>query len=97
MGHKAKDCRVKGGDTRVNALPIRAYYDCRDRNHDQSQCPNLADRRGGNATGHAYALRDAEQGQGPNVVTITFLLNNRYARVLLDSGSDNSFVSSGFS
>ncbi|GJW07389.1 putative reverse transcriptase domain-containing protein [Tanacetum coccineum] len=56
-----------------------------------------ADRRGGNAIGHAYALRDAEQGQGPNVITSTFLLNNRYARVLLDSGSDNSFVSSGFS
>ncbi|GJT44845.1 putative reverse transcriptase domain-containing protein [Tanacetum coccineum] len=56
-----------------------------------------ADRRGGNATGHAYALRDAEQGQGPNVVTSTFLLNNRYARVLFDSGSDKSFVSSGFS
>ncbi|GKA28651.1 putative reverse transcriptase domain-containing protein, partial [Tanacetum coccineum] len=54
-------------------------------------------RRGGNATGHAYALRDAEQGQGPNVVTGTFLLNNRYARVLFDSGSDKSFVSSGFS
>ncbi|GJY59578.1 putative reverse transcriptase domain-containing protein [Tanacetum coccineum] len=56
-----------------------------------------ADRRGGNATGHAYALRDAEQGQGPNVVTGTFLLNNCYARVLFDSGSDKSFVSFGFS
>ncbi|GKE02510.1 putative reverse transcriptase domain-containing protein, partial [Tanacetum coccineum] len=32
--------------------------------------PNLADRRGGNATGHAYALRDAEQGQRPIVVTV---------------------------
>ncbi|GJR63867.1 putative reverse transcriptase domain-containing protein, partial [Tanacetum coccineum] len=70
---------------------------CGDRNHDRSRCPNLADRRGGNATGHAYALRDAEHGQGPNVVTGTFLLNNRYARVLFDSGSDKSFVSSGFS
>ncbi|GJW94824.1 putative reverse transcriptase domain-containing protein [Tanacetum coccineum] len=97
MGHKAKDSRVKGGATGVNALPIRACYECGDRNHDRSRCPNLADRRGGNATGHAYALRDAEQGQGPNVVTGTFLLNNRYARVLFDSGSDKSFVSSGFS
>ncbi|GJU83634.1 putative reverse transcriptase domain-containing protein [Tanacetum coccineum] len=48
-------------------------------------------------SGQAYALRDAEQGQGPNVVTGTFLLNNRYARVLFDSGSDKSFINSGFS
>ncbi|GJY13973.1 putative reverse transcriptase domain-containing protein [Tanacetum coccineum] len=32
-----------------------------------------ADRRGGNATGHAYPLRDAEQGQGPNVVTVDLM------------------------
>ncbi|GJS43402.1 putative reverse transcriptase domain-containing protein [Tanacetum coccineum] len=73
MGHKAKDCRVKGGDTGVNALPIWACYECGDRNHDRSQCPNLADRRGRNATGHAYTLRDAEQGQGPNVVTVDLM------------------------
>nr|GFA23314.1 hypothetical protein [Tanacetum cinerariifolium] len=40
----------------------------------------------------AYALRDGDQNLGPNVVTGTFLLNNRYARVLFDSGSDKSFV-----
>ncbi|GJR72937.1 putative reverse transcriptase domain-containing protein [Tanacetum coccineum] len=97
IGHKAKDCRMKGGATGVNALPIRACYECGDRNHDRSRCPNLGDQRGGNATGHAYVLRDAEQCQGPNVVTSTFLLNNRYARVLFDSGSDKSFVNSGFS
>ncbi|GKE08571.1 putative reverse transcriptase domain-containing protein [Tanacetum coccineum] len=97
MGHKAKDCRVRGVDTRVNALPIRACYECGERNHDRRRCPKLADQRGGNATGRAYALRDVEQGQGPNVVTSTFLLNNRYARVLFDSGSDKSFVNSGFS
>ncbi|GJS46991.1 putative reverse transcriptase domain-containing protein [Tanacetum coccineum] len=97
MGHKAKDCRIKGGAIGVNALPIRACYKCGDRNHDRSRCPNLADRRGRNTTGHAYALRDALQGQGPNVVTGTFLLNNRYARVLFDSGLNKSFVNFGFS
>nr|GEU96003.1 putative reverse transcriptase domain-containing protein [Tanacetum cinerariifolium] len=34
---------------------------------------------------------------GPNVVTGTFLLNNRYARVLFDFGSDKSFVNINFS
>nr|GEX32680.1 putative reverse transcriptase domain-containing protein [Tanacetum cinerariifolium] len=45
----------------------------------------------GEARGHAYAIKDAEP-QGPNVVTGTFLLNNRYAFVLFDSGSDRSFM-----
>nr|GEV96797.1 putative reverse transcriptase domain-containing protein [Tanacetum cinerariifolium] len=35
--------------------------------------------------------------QGPNVVTGTFLLNNRYAFVLFDSGSNRSLVDTRFS
>ncbi|GJV32137.1 putative reverse transcriptase domain-containing protein [Tanacetum coccineum] len=83
----------------MTTLPIalQAYYECGDRNHDRSRCPNLADRRGGNVAGQAYALRDAEQGQGPNVITGTFLLNNHFARVLFDSCSDKSFINSRFS
>ncbi|GJV88150.1 putative reverse transcriptase domain-containing protein [Tanacetum coccineum] len=50
----------------------------------------------GEAHGRAYAIKDAEP-QGPNVVTCTFLLNNRYASVLFDSGSDRSFVDTRFS
>ncbi|GKB61373.1 putative reverse transcriptase domain-containing protein [Tanacetum coccineum] len=46
--------------------------------------------------GRAYAIKDAEP-KGPNVVTGTFLLNNRYASVLFDSGSDRSFVNTRFS
>nr|GEU47267.1 putative reverse transcriptase domain-containing protein [Tanacetum cinerariifolium] len=49
------------------------------------------------ARGQAYALRDGDQNLGPNVVTGTFSLNNRYARVLFDSGSDKSFVNINFS
>nr|GEV67210.1 hypothetical protein [Tanacetum cinerariifolium] len=45
--------------------------------------------------GRAYAIKDAEP-QGPNVVTGTFLLNNRYASVLFNSGSDRSFVDTRF-
>ncbi|GJS05293.1 putative reverse transcriptase domain-containing protein [Tanacetum coccineum] len=67
------------------------------RNHNRSQCQNQNNQRGGNATGRVYAIRDAEQGQGPNVVMGTFLLNNHYAIVLFDSGSDKSFVNTGFS
>nr|GEV77652.1 putative reverse transcriptase domain-containing protein [Tanacetum cinerariifolium] len=49
------------------------------------------------ARGQAYALRDGDQNLGPNVVTGTFLLNNRYARVLFDLGFDKSFVNVNFS
>nr|GFA26612.1 putative reverse transcriptase domain-containing protein [Tanacetum cinerariifolium] len=48
------------------------------------------------ACGRAYAIKDAEP-QGPNVVTGTFLLNNRYAFVLFNSGSNMSFVDTRFS
>ncbi|GJT15560.1 putative reverse transcriptase domain-containing protein [Tanacetum coccineum] len=50
----------------------------------------------GEVCGQAYAIKDAES-KGPNVVTGTFLLNNRYAFVLFDSGSNRSFVDTRFS
>ncbi|GJY89668.1 hypothetical protein Tco_0504864 [Tanacetum coccineum] len=46
--------------------------------------------------GRAYAIKDAEL-KGLNVVTGTFLLNNRYAFILFDMGSDRSFVDTRFS
>ncbi|GJY25913.1 putative reverse transcriptase domain-containing protein [Tanacetum coccineum] len=45
--------------------------------------------------GRAYVIKDAEP-KGPNVVTGTFLLNNRYAFVFFDSGFDRSFVDTRF-
>ncbi|GKF60130.1 putative reverse transcriptase domain-containing protein [Tanacetum coccineum] len=44
-------------------------------------------------------LRQRCIGANPdnNVVTGTFLLNNRYASILFDTGADRSFVSSAFS
>ncbi|GKC92481.1 putative reverse transcriptase domain-containing protein, partial [Tanacetum coccineum] len=46
--------------------------------------------------GRAYAIKDAKP-KGPNVVTGTFLLNNQYASVLFDLGSNRSFVNTRFS
>ncbi|GKD20917.1 putative reverse transcriptase domain-containing protein, partial [Tanacetum coccineum] len=43
-----------------------------------------------------FTRHDAEP-KGPDVVTGTFLLNNHYAFVLFDSGSDRSFVDTRFS
>ncbi|GJW85238.1 putative reverse transcriptase domain-containing protein [Tanacetum coccineum] len=50
----------------------------------------------GEVYSRAYAIKDAEP-HGLNRVTGTFLLNNRYASVLFDSGSDRSFVGTRFS
>ncbi|GKC51510.1 putative reverse transcriptase domain-containing protein, partial [Tanacetum coccineum] len=49
------------------------------------------------ARGKAYALGGGEANPDSNVITGTFLLNNRYASMLFDSGADKSFVSSTFS
>nr|GEX18024.1 hypothetical protein [Tanacetum cinerariifolium] len=70
---------------------------CGERGHKSTECPKKADRRDGNLQGQAYVIRDAEHNQGPNVVTCTFLLNNRYATMLFDSGADKSFVDIKFS
>nr|GEU41666.1 reverse transcriptase domain-containing protein [Tanacetum cinerariifolium] len=51
----------------------------------------------GDARGRAYALGGGEANQVPNVVTGTFLLNNRYASILFDTSDDRSFVSTTFS
>nr|GEY50448.1 putative reverse transcriptase domain-containing protein [Tanacetum cinerariifolium] len=48
------------------------------------------------ARGRAYAIKDVEP-QGPNVVTGTFPLNNCYAFVLFDLGSNRSFMDTRFS
>ncbi|GJX54434.1 putative reverse transcriptase domain-containing protein [Tanacetum coccineum] len=50
----------------------------------------------GEVRARAYAIKDAEP-KGPNVLTGTFLLNNRYASVLFNSVSDRSFVNTRFS
>ncbi|GJY56023.1 putative reverse transcriptase domain-containing protein [Tanacetum coccineum] len=50
----------------------------------------------GEVRGRAYAIKDAEP-KGSIVVTGTFLINNRYASILFDSGSDKSFVNTRFS
>ncbi|GKD47869.1 putative reverse transcriptase domain-containing protein [Tanacetum coccineum] len=57
----------------------------------------------GNAQGWVYAVGNAEKNGNAtgnpdsNVVTGTFLINNRYASILFDTGADRSFISTAFS
>ncbi|GJT96243.1 putative reverse transcriptase domain-containing protein [Tanacetum coccineum] len=50
-----------------------------------------------NAPAKVYAVGHAGTNPDSNVVTGTFLLNNRYASILFDTGADRSFVSTAFS
>ncbi|GJS13695.1 putative reverse transcriptase domain-containing protein [Tanacetum coccineum] len=96
VGHKARYCKEKIIATGANAQPIWTCNDCGEQGHTRNHCPKKNKPQGGDARGRAYVIKDAEQ-QGPKVVTGTFLLNNRYASILFDSGSDKSFMNNRFS
>ncbi|GJV19749.1 putative reverse transcriptase domain-containing protein [Tanacetum coccineum] len=51
----------------------------------------------GEARGRLYALGGGEPNPDSNIVMGTFLLNNRYASILFDTGADRIFVSTTFS
>ncbi|GJR54650.1 putative reverse transcriptase domain-containing protein [Tanacetum coccineum] len=96
-GHKERYCKEKSIATGVNAQPIWTCYDCGEKGHTRNRCPKRVKKdETREVRGRAYAIKDVEP-QGLNVVTGTFLLNNRYASVLFDSGSDRSFVNTRFS
>nr|GEX77029.1 putative reverse transcriptase domain-containing protein [Tanacetum cinerariifolium] len=80
-------------------------FECGAPRHFKRDCPKLKNKYGGNvnAQGWVYAVGNAEKkgnaSRDPdsNVVTGTFLLNNRYASILFDTGADRSFISNAFS
>ncbi|GJT99638.1 putative reverse transcriptase domain-containing protein [Tanacetum coccineum] len=71
--------------------------------HYKKDCPKLKNNNRGNqagnggATTRAYVMGNAGKDPDSNVVTGTFLLNNRYAYILFDTSADMSFVSTAFS
>nr|GEY11617.1 retrotransposon protein, putative, Ty3-gypsy subclass [Tanacetum cinerariifolium] len=78
-------------------------YECGSQGHFRMDCLNFKNynhgTQGGNATALAkvYAVGRAGTNPDSNVVTGTFLLNNRYASILFDTCADRSFVSTAFS
>ncbi|GJX42597.1 putative reverse transcriptase domain-containing protein [Tanacetum coccineum] len=112
VGHFARDCRSSGNTNGANTQkgngnkPKRnGCFECGAPGHFKKDCPKLKNKDGGNesAQGWVYAVGNAEKkwnaSRDPdsNVVTSTFLLNNRYASILFDTGADRSFISSAFS
>ncbi|GKE88301.1 reverse transcriptase domain-containing protein, partial [Tanacetum coccineum] len=84
---------------------VPACFECGRQGHYRNKCPKLKDQTHGNkagkktneARGKANVLGGGEANLNSDVVTCTFLLNNHYASMLFDSGTDRSFVSSTFS
>nr|GEX53507.1 putative reverse transcriptase domain-containing protein [Tanacetum cinerariifolium] len=80
-------------------------FECGASGHFKRDLPKLKNKNGGNrnAQGWVYAVGNAEKNENApinsdsNVVTGTFLLNNRYAYILFDTGADRSFISTAFS
>nr|GEX52709.1 putative reverse transcriptase domain-containing protein [Tanacetum cinerariifolium] len=64
---------------------------------EKKNCPKLNNVKNGVAQGRAYMLGGRDASPDSNVITCMFLLNNRYAKILFDTGADRSFASSTFS
>ncbi|GKD99495.1 putative reverse transcriptase domain-containing protein, partial [Tanacetum coccineum] len=84
-GHFRKDC------------PKLKNQNCRNKSGNENGNKTENQTRGNEATAKAYAIGGGGAIHDSNVVTGTFLLNNRYASMLSNSGVDRSFVSSTFS
>ncbi|GJY36034.1 putative reverse transcriptase domain-containing protein [Tanacetum coccineum] len=90
-GHKTAACRC------LDKKDVTCF-NCNEKGHLKRDCPTLKKNgQGGNNRGAVYKLGAVDAQQDPKVVTGTFLLNNRYATALFDSGADKSFVSTNFS
>ncbi|GJT80509.1 putative reverse transcriptase domain-containing protein [Tanacetum coccineum] len=110
IGHSARDCKVRptannNNNQRTQGTNPRVItcFECGVQGHFRSDCPKLkngnqGNRAGnGNAVARAYVVGSAGTNPNSNVVTGTFLLNNRYASILFDTGADRSFISTAFS
>ncbi|GJX89300.1 putative reverse transcriptase domain-containing protein [Tanacetum coccineum] len=100
-GHTTNDCQVNTNNNNNNNQKAGACYECGNTGHIKKNCPKLKNHGNGNgngiAQGRAYALGGRDASPDSNVITSTFLFNNRYATILFDTGADRSFVSTTFS
>ncbi|GKD92083.1 putative reverse transcriptase domain-containing protein [Tanacetum coccineum] len=109
IGHLARDCRSSGpnyninnqGNSRATQNAVTCY-ECGVQGHIKRECPKLKNRNRGNQCGNnnapakVYVVGNAGINPDSNIVTGMFLLNDRYAYILFDTGADRSFVSTTF-
>ncbi|GJV74438.1 putative reverse transcriptase domain-containing protein [Tanacetum coccineum] len=112
VGYFTRDCRSSGNTNIANTQKGNGVnpkgngcFECGAPGHFKRDCPKLKNKDGGNgnAQGWVYAVGNAKKrgnasgNPDSNVVTGTYLLNNRYASILFDTNADRSFISSAFS
>nr|GFB26597.1 hypothetical protein [Tanacetum cinerariifolium] len=98
IGHLARDCRVTTNTNNANNQrgtelgQKPTCYECGVKGHYRRECPKLKSNnnhgnQGGrnNAPARVYAVGRVGTDPDDNVVTGTFLLNNRYASILFDT------------
>ncbi|GKB47965.1 putative reverse transcriptase domain-containing protein [Tanacetum coccineum] len=110
FGHFARDYRSVGNANNANnkrgtgSCQKPTCFECGAQGHFKRECPKLKNNKNhGNQVGNdrapakVYAVGHAGTNPDSNIMTGTFLLNNRYASILFDTGADRSFVSTAFS
>ncbi|GKF53359.1 putative reverse transcriptase domain-containing protein, partial [Tanacetum coccineum] len=112
VGHFARDCRSSGNTNVANTQKGNrenpkgnGCFEFGAPGHFNRDCLKLKNKDGGNgsAQGWVYTVGNAKKkgnalrDSNSNVVMGTFLLKNRYASILFDTGADISFISSAFS
>ncbi|GKC07771.1 reverse transcriptase domain-containing protein, partial [Tanacetum coccineum] len=110
IGHSARDCKGRptannnnnnnnNNNQRTQGTNPRGItcFECGVQGHFRSDYPKLKNGNQGNQAGNGNVVGSARTNPNSNVVTGTFLLNNRYASILFDTGADRSFISTAFS
>nr|GEY48592.1 retrotransposon protein, putative, Ty3-gypsy subclass [Tanacetum cinerariifolium] len=103
IDHLARNCKGRPAATNNNNNNNNTFFEYGVQGHYKSDCPKLKNEnqgnraRNGNVVARAYDVGTTETNPNSNVVTGTFLLNNRYALILFDTDADRSFISTTFS
>ncbi|GKA40977.1 putative reverse transcriptase domain-containing protein [Tanacetum coccineum] len=104
IGHWWGNANMLQSELAFGSCQKPTCFECGVQGRFKRECPKLKNNKNrGNQVGNdrdpakVYAMRHVGTNPDSNVVTGTFLLNNRYASILFDTGADRSFVSTAFS